>query len=175
MSTIIVAVILVSVLIFICLMLVGVNNKNREKATTELRLRAKEFGTANNLSFTKQEILESCLIGLDEIQRKLFILKKIGEDKYDAVLLDLNEVKSCSKKLVYNKVNIGTAKKEKFENHMDKIALVFDFLDDRRQFQISFFEHRLDQLLKMGVLEEKAKDWETILNNIIDTRLKKTI
>jgi len=58
---------------------------------------------------------------------------------------------------------------------MDKIALVFDFLDDRRQFQISFFEHRLDQLLKMGVLEEKAKDWETILNNIIDTRLKKTI
>jgi len=173
MSTIIVAVILVSIVIFICLVLVGINNKHRKKATTELLTRFNKFGTENKLSFTKQEILETCLIGLDEAQRKLFVLKKIDADKYDFILLDLDEVKKCSKKKIFEKVNIGTSKKEKFENHIDKIALVFDFSDNRQPIQISFFEHKTDHLIKMVELEQKAMDWEAILTKIINIRLKK--
>ena len=85
------------------------------------------------------------------------ILKKIDEDKYDSLLLDLNEVKSCSKEKIYKKVNIGTAKKEKFENHIDKIALVFDFIDNRQPIQISFFEPMLDHLFKMARVRTKSQ------------------
>ena len=60
---------------------------------------------------------------MDGIQRKLLILKKIDENKYHSVLLDLNEVKKCSKKNIYTRVNIETNKKERFENHLDKIVL----------------------------------------------------
>jgi uncharacterized protein YpmB len=173
MSTIIIAVILILIIISICLILVSINNKHRQKTTTELFTRSGKLGTENNLSFSKQEILENCLIGLDEIQRKLLIVKKIDEDKYDSLLLDLNEVKSCSKEKIYKKINIGTAKKEKFENHIEKIALAVDFIDNRQPVQISFFEPMSDHLLKMAELDQKAKDWETILNKIVNTRLKK--
>ena len=83
MSTIIVAASLVSVIIFISLILVSINNKQRQKRVTELLDHFSKLGTENNLSFSSQEILENCIIGLDGIQRKLLILKKIDEHEYD--------------------------------------------------------------------------------------------
>ena len=81
MSTIIVAAILISIVTFICLILISINNRHRKKAITELLARSGKFEAGNNLSFSRQEILENCFIGLDEIQRKLMILRKI-EYKY---------------------------------------------------------------------------------------------
>ena len=80
MSTIIVAAILISIVTFICLILISINNKHRQRETAELLALSSKFGTENNLSFSSREILGNCLIGLDEIQRKILILKKIDED-----------------------------------------------------------------------------------------------
>ena len=88
MSTIIVAAILISVITGICLILVSINNKHRQKKASELLNHFSKLGTGNNLSFSSQEILENCIIGLDGIQRKLLILKKIDKDEYDSILLD---------------------------------------------------------------------------------------
>ena len=124
MSTIIVAAILILVIIFISLFLVSINNKHRQKTTTELLTHFSKLGTENNLSFSSQEILENSIIGLDGIQRKLLILKKIDEDKYDSLLLDLNEVKSCSKKKIYRSVNIGTKKRKSLKTTLIKLYLL---------------------------------------------------
>ena len=173
MSTIIVAAIIISVIISISLKLVSINNKQRKKTSTELLNHFSKLGTGNNLSFSSQEILENCIIGLDGIQRKLLILKKIDKDEYDSILLDLNEVKKCSKKNIYTRVNIGTSKKERFENHLDKIVLDFDFIDNRQPVQILFFEPITNHVFAMLELEQKAKKWETILSQITNTGLKK--
>ena len=173
MSTIIVAAIIISVIISISLKLVSINNKQRKKTSTELLNHFSKLGTENNLSFSSQEILENCIIGLDGIQRKLLILKKIDKDEYDSILLDLNEVKKCSKKNIYTRVNIGTSKKERFENHLDKIVLDFDFIDNRQPVQILFFEPITNHVFAMSELEQKAKKWETILSQITNTGLKK--
>jgi len=173
MSTIIVAAIIISVIISISLKLVSINNKQRKKTSTELLNHFSKLGTENNLSFSSQEILENCIIGLDGIQRKLLILKKIDKDEYDSILLDLNEVKKCSKKNIYTRVNIGTSKKERFENHLDKIVLDFDFIDNRQPVQILFFEPITNHIFAMLELEQKAKKWETILSQIANTGLKK--
>ena len=173
MSTIIVAAIIISVIISISLKLVSINNKQRKKTSTELLNHFSKLGTGNNLSFSSQEILENCIIGLDGIQRKLLILKKIDKDEYDSILLDLNEVKKCSKKNIYTRVNIGTNKKERFENHLDKIVLDFDFIDNRQPVQILFFEPITNHIFAMLELEQKAKKWETILSQIANTGLKK--
>ena len=173
MSTLIVAAILISVITGICLILISINNKHRQKTTSELLNHFSKLGTENNLSFSSQEILENCIIGLDGIQRKLLILKKIDKDEYDSILLDLNEVKKCSKKNIYTRVNIGTSKKERFENHLDKIVLDFDFIDNRQPVQILFFEPITNHVFAMLELEQKAKKWETILSQITNTGLKK--
>ena len=173
MSTIIVTAILISVITGICLVLVSINNKHRQKTASELLNHFSKLGTENKLSFSSQEILENCIIGLDGIQRKLLILKKIDKDEYDSILLDLNEVKKCSKKNIYTRVNIGTSKKERFENHLDKIVLDFDFIDNRQPVQILFFEPITNHIFAMLELEQKAKKWETILSQIANTGLKK--
>ena len=173
MSTIIVAAILISVITGICLILVSINNKHRQKKASELLNHFSKLGTENKLSFSSQEILENCIIGLDGIQRKLLILKKIDKDENDSILLDLNEVKKCSKKNIYTRVNIGTNKKERFENHLDKIVLDFDFIDNRQPVQILFFEPITNHIFAMSELEQKAKKWETILSQIANTGLKK--
>ena len=173
MSTIIVAAFIISVIISICLILVSINNKQRRKTSTELLTHFSKLGTENNLSFSSQEILENWIIGLDGIQRKLLILKKIGKEEYDSILLDLNEVKNCTKRNIYTRVNIGTNKKEKFENHLDKIVLDFDFIDNRQPVQILFFKPVSNHIFAMLELEQKAKKWETILSQIANTGLKK--
>ena len=173
MSTIIVAVIVISIITGICLILVSINNKQRKKTGTELLNHFSKLATENNLSFSSQEIFENCIIGLDGVQRKLLILKKIDKDGYDSILLDLNEVKTCSQKKIYTRINIGTSKKEKFENHLDKIVLEFDFIDNRQPVQILFYEPITNHLFAMSELEHKAKKWETILSQIVHTGLKK--
>ena len=173
MSTLIVAAILISVITGICLILVSINNKHRQKTASELLNHFSKLGTENKLSFSSQEILENCIIGLDGIQRKLLILKKIDKDEYDSILLDLNEVKNCSKRNIYTRVNIGTSKKERFENQLDKIVLDFDFIDNKQPVQILFFEPITNHVFAMSELEQKAKKWETILSQITNTGLKK--
>ena len=173
MSTIIVAAILILIIISICLILVSINNKDRRKTTSELLNHFNKLGTENNLSFSSEEILQDCIIGLDGIQRKLLILKKIDEGKHDSLVVDLNDVKSCSKKKIYRSINIGTEKREKFENQIDKIVLVFDFIDDRQPIHISFFDPVTNHIFAMQELEQKAKNWETILTKLLNTDLRK--
>lgn len=173
MSTFIVAAILIAVIVSISLFLVSINNKHGGKTTTALVTQFSKLGIENNLSFSSQEILENCIIGLDGIKRKLLILNRIDKDKYEPLLLNLDEVKSCSKKKVYRSVNIGTKKKEKFENQVDKIILAFDFIDNRQPVHVSFFEPFTNHILTMSDLEQKAMNWEAILSQIVNTGLKR--
>jgi len=149
------------------------NNKHRKKTSTELLNHFSKVGTENNLSFSSQEILENCIVGLDGIQRKLLILKRIDTNAYDPILLDLNEVKSCAKKKICTRVNIGTNKKERFENHIDKIVLELEFIYNKQPGEILFFEPITNHILAMSELEQKAEKWEAILSQIVNTGLKK--
>ena len=173
MSTIIVAAILISAITGVCLVLVSINNKHRQKTASELLDHFSKLGTENTLSFSSQEILENCMIGLDGKQKKLLILNKNDNVGYVSSLVDLNEVKNCSKRNIYTRVNIGTIKKERFENHIDKIVLDIDFIDNRQPVQIVFFAPITNHVFAMSELEEKAKKWERILSQITNTSLKK--
>ena len=152
MSTIIVAAVLILVIISICLILVSLNNKDRQKTTTELLNHFSKLGTENNLSFSSQEILQNCIIGLDGIQRKLLILKKNDEDKYDSLILDLNDVKSCSKKKIYRSVNVGTEKRKSLRTRLIKSywLLILLIIGNR-------FKYRFLILLRITYL--RCRNW----------------
>jgi hypothetical protein len=174
MSTVIIAVILISVIAAICVILISINNKDREKTTLKLLDHFTGIAMQSNLSFSSQEILETALIGLDGIQRKLLVITKTGADEYDSLLIDLKEVKSCNKKKLYKNVNVGGTEKIKLEKQIDKIVLDFEFADGRPSVQITFFEPLTNHILTMSELEKKAGNWEAMLSKLIHLELKKT-
>jgi len=153
--------------------LVSINNNQRKKKTLELATRFNELGEKNYLSFTHKEVIENFIIGLDQLRMKLFALRKAG-DRYDFQVIDLKEIRSCSKKKIYQSINMGTVKKERYENHIDKIVLEFDFSDNRDPVQISFYESGEDHVLDMPELERKAGSWVAILTKALNSKLKST-
>ena len=171
MSSIIVAAVLILIIAIIILVLVSISNHNRKKNAIELVNRFNEWGERNNLSFTHKELMENFTIGLDEFRKILFVLKKAGS-KYDSQVIYLKDVKSCSKKKVNRTINIGTSKKERYENQIDKIVLEFEYLDNKSPMQISFYELGGNHLLEMPELEAKAASWVTILTKTLNTKLK---
>jgi len=173
MSSIIVASVLILIIVLIILMLVSINNRHRKKNAIELVNRFNELGERNNLSFTHKELMENFTIGLDEFRKILFVIRRI-DGKYDSQVINLRNVKSCSKKKIYRTINMGTLKKERYENHIDKIVLEFDDLDNKAPIQVSFYESGGNHLLEMSELEAKAASWVTILTKILNTKIKGT-
>jgi len=152
--------------------LVSINNNQRKKKTLELASRFNELGEKNYLSFTHKEVIENFIIGLDQLRMKLFALRKAG-DQYDFQVIDLKEIRSCSKKKIYKSINMGTVKKENYENYIDKIVLQFDFLDNRDPVQIAFYESN-GSLSDIPELERKVTNWITILTDTLNRKLKST-
>jgi uncharacterized protein YpmB len=173
MSSIVIAGILILVIVLVCLVLVSINNNHRKKMAIELASRFTEMGERNNLSFTHREMMKNFIIGLDELRRKVFILRK-KDNKYDFQVIDLREAKSCSKKRLYNSINMGTIEKERYEKHIDKIVLELNYTDNRVPIQICFFEANVNHLLEMSELEQKAEGWATILTQTLNSKLKNT-
>ena len=111
MSSIIVASVLILIIVLIILMLVSINNRHRKKNAIELVNRFNELGERNNLSFTHKELMENFTIGLDEFRKILFVIRRI-DGKYDSQVINLRNVKSCSKKKIY-RTNLLTIAKQK--------------------------------------------------------------
>jgi hypothetical protein len=167
MSSIIIAGALITIIVIICLVLVSINNTHRKKLTLELVSRFNDIGIGYNLSFSNKEIFKNFIIGLDELRKKLLILRKT-DDKLHLQVIDLKEVKSCSKQKIYKTVNMGTIKKEQYEKHIDKIVLEFVYTDIRDPVQIIFYESAINNLAEMFELDQKTYSWETILTKTIN-------
>ena len=166
MHSIIIALILVATVTILCLALVSINNRQRKKNANDLVRRFYKLGKERNLKFSKMEILGNFVIGLDDIYNKIMVLTK-SENKYDSNVIDLFDVKNCSKRNIYKRINLGTAKRDEFDSYVDEIFLVFDFHDKAEQVNLCFYESGRNTLLEMSALEQKAKDWETIITRAI--------
>jgi len=173
MSTILVAVILVSFIAAVVLALIWVNNRDRKKATLNLLNKFSDKAMENNLSISSQEVLDNTLIGVDGVQRKLLIVKKIGTDRYDSHLIDLREVKSCRKKSVYKSANLAGGKKSGIGNHVEKVMLEFEYTDGGTLPKLISFGSLDNHILTMSELDEKAKKWEGMIAKLLSNEFKK--
>ncbi len=174
MSTVLVAVIVIAVVGCIVVVLVFLNNRDRKKITLELLDRFSRLAMKNNLSFSSQDILENALIGLDGIQRKVLFISRTGEEKYDSIVIDLNSVKSCSVRNVYRSMNVGTAKNRKVEQLLDRVVLEFETGYGDSPIQITFFQQLVNHFSVLKELEQKAKNWESMLSKLISKDKMKT-
>jgi uncharacterized protein YpmB len=167
----IIVAILIAIIVAIALTLVSINNKHRKKAAFELVARFNELGEKNKLSFSQKEMLENLILGLDELRKKLLVLSR-SENKFDLQVINLREIKHCSRKKLYKTINMGTVKKQQHETHIDKIVLEFDFEDKRAPVQVPFYEAGRSHLLEISDLGRKAESWEKIITRSINNGSK---
>jgi hypothetical protein len=173
MSSIITALIIIGSIAAITLVLISINDKHQKRKREKLLHRFSQIGIENNMSFTSQEILQDGIIGLDGLNKKLLILES-SEDDFNWTIINLEEVKACNVKKLYQVTNRGTLKKQVMEEHLEKLVLQFELKDKNEKIEIPFFSFGKNHIYQLAELEQKAKYWETSLSKLFTTKLKKT-
>src|SRR6185503_15826219 len=97
MSTILIAFLLIAIIIIISFVLVLLNNRHGKRKAIEIVNLFNKQGWEMGLSFSKKEVHENFIIGLDDAHKKLLSVRKTG-NKYNSMVIDLQQVKSCSKR-----------------------------------------------------------------------------
>ncbi len=166
MYTIIIAIVIVAVVAFIIFGLVSIHNRQTRKTVADLLSRFEEAALKENLKFSKKEILGNLIIGLDDVNKKLMIFKRAG-DEYHSQVIDLNEVKDCSKRKVYLKIDVNTRKSEKYENYVEEIVLSFSIPLQLKHENVSFYDSGVHGLRDLAEAEQKATEWETTLRKLL--------
>lgn len=172
MSTLIVAGILVAGVAGICLLLISINNKQKLKYMNQLLHHFSESGTKNNLVFSSQEVLPDCILGLDGVHRKLLLVNRTGEDEFVINLIHLDEVKSCSVKKHYAAIPAGTLKSKRLEQLLETVVLHFELVNNKPPTEIAFYKHPDHHIYQLKELEQKAKDWATLLSKMLTAPAK---
>ena len=174
MSTIIVAAILVGAIMAICLLLISIANKQKNKKMNQLLNRFSEFGTAHNLSFSSQQVLNNCIIGLDGINRKLLVLTQIDNTLFDDYVIDLDEVRNCTVKKHYGNIKPGDLKNKKLETYLERVALKFEFNNEKESIEVTFYNHIDNSVYQIAEIEQKALHWKQILTKMLKGPLMKS-
>jgi hypothetical protein len=139
----------------------------------QLLNRFSELGTAHNLSFSSQEVLNNCIIGLDGINRKLLILTQIDNTLFDDYVVDLDEVKNCTAKKHYGNIKPGDLKNKKLETYLERVALHFEFHNGKEPIEVAFYKHIENNVYHLADIEQKAEHWKQILTKMLKTSVKK--
>ena len=164
MVTLIVAVILIGSVAVICLLLISIHNKHKREIMNNILRHFSQLGAENTLNFSSQELLHNCVLGLDGINRKILVVTK--EDSfYTSVIINLDDVKSCTVKKIYGTIKVGDLKKHKLEQYLEKIVLHVE-LHGKPSVEIVFYENSNSHIYESLELEQKAKHWEAILSKM---------
>jgi hypothetical protein len=170
MSTFFVAAILLSAVIIMILLLITLHNRQKQKAAGRLRQQFSRLGAEHGLSFTAQEATPYGLFGLDGQQRKLLVLDKADDHLFSHILIDLEEVKSCTLQKQYS----PAAKDSKVDDHLNKLVLRFHFNGAALPAEVVFYDYAGNNVFQLPEQSQKAKHWELILTKMLGTQVRNT-
>jgi hypothetical protein len=167
MSSIIIAAIIIGIIAFIIIILTAFHNKQKKKKTSAIVAHFNNTGMENNFSFSCQEILKNCIIGLDGLQRKLLILEFNENEKHKHIhIVDLNKVKHCGLQKIFSTI-ASSDKGKASEVYLEKIQLKFEYTNSNLPVEVIFYDHINNHIYEISEMEHKAKDWQNILNKLI--------
>ena len=159
---------IIYILVTVAVFIFGYRNffyKNAKKIKENLFLRLSKEGTANNLIFCSQEILQNKVIGIDGIQRKIMILEKI-KNKYNCSVISLDEVQNCE--LITSCRALYEDNFNKFEvENLHAIELRFQFKNQAQPASIIFYESLINSQRELVLLKAKAEYWCVMLSKLL--------
>lgn len=161
MSALLVAVILAGSAVAICLLLVSIDNKQKHEAMNKILKYFSQLGTENSLSFSSQEILHNCVLGIDGVHRKILVVTR-ENNYYGSFIIDINKIKECTVKKIYGTIEAGDLEDHKLDQYLERIVLYFE-LHDKPPVEITFYKNFDNNASKARELDQKARYWKTIL------------
>lgn len=145
--------------------------KEKRKRMNRLFHRFSELGSSYNLTFSSQEILHDCIIGLDGMNRKILVIRSKDGVISHSELIALSDVNSCSVIRQYGTIKSGELRVNKLETYLERVALHFE-RESKPPIEIPFYQHRKNVLHELERLEKKARHWELLLSKMIHVPVK---
>lgn len=170
MSTVFITLILFSLVVLIFRSLtffIKTDKKKREN----LFLRLSQEGTANNLTFCSQEILQNKVIGIDGIRRRIMILERI-KNKYNCSVISLDEVQNCEVVTNSGFINAGSLKRYDTGKKLDAIELQFEFKNQAQPASIIFYDGLINSKKELALLKAKAEYWSVMLSKMLNLQVR---
>ena len=128
------------------------------------------LGSKMNLNFSSCEFLKDVLIGFDTEKRKLLVVRGLYQDNRNEILIDLDEVKSCSLKKVYGPIKAGDLKRRRLDQLLEEISLHFEFRGDKAALEVPFYEYSENETSNRIELANKARNWVLKLSDMLRYR-----
>jgi hypothetical protein len=148
--------------------------KREKEKTARLLKRFSRLGSAYGLSFTSQEVLHGCVIGLDGLGRKLLLLKDGKRGRFISQVVWLDKVQRCTTERVYAKSPAAGVKGAAAGVFLEQVVLQLECSNELRPVEIVFYDCRHDAPVELPLLNRKAKDWEIILSKMAKNRMSNT-
>ncbi len=150
---------------FICFSLVFFFKTIKQKKEN-LLLRLSLEGTANNLTFCSQEILQNKVIGIDGIHRKIMVLEKI-KNSFKCSVISLDEVQHCELITNCGSLNVDNLKRFEKEKNLRAIELQFEFKNQAQPASIIFYDNLNNSRRDLEFLKAKAEYWSIMLSKMV--------
>jgi hypothetical protein len=172
METVLLMVIATGITMVSGIVLLRIYNKEKRKRMNHLLHRFSELGSGNNLTFSSQEILHDCIIGLDGVNRKILVAQSVEGIITRTELIDLFDVKTCSVIRQYGSIKGGELRAKKLDTYLEKILLHFN-RDNQPPVEVLFYHYRKNGLHEIEKLAKKARHWELLLSKMIHVPARK--
>jgi hypothetical protein len=172
MDSVIISIVIITILIIVFKTLVSINNRDRKEKMSDLVHRFDILEKEYNLNIYKKEILQDFIVGLDKLRKKLFIFKK-ALDKYDFMIVNIKDLKFCSKKKIYNSSMVQSTRNRRPDKYLDKIVLEFDYTSGNETIRVVYYDSMINNATEISDLDKRADEWERELAEMINGNLKK--
>jgi len=118
------------------------------------------------LNITNQDDVGANVIGLDITKRKLLYAKKTpGASSY--LIIDLNNLESCSIKKEYSNINAGELKAKKLHQFLKSVFLKLVFKNGTGAVSLALFDAQKESPENLEQLEAQARKWENLVSKLL--------
>ena len=131
----------------------------------------RQAAESHHLTLSGEEVLRNGAIGLDGIERKLIYLDKSTHEG-ELVILDLDEVESCSINATYRNIDAGDLEFKNVEDFIESITLRFTHTGSNKQVEIPFYDCNGNYIFELETMRGKAHTWKRIVSQLLDTKLE---
>jgi hypothetical protein len=142
-----------------------------KKKKESLFLKLSKEGSANNLVFCSQEILQNKVIGIDGIHRKIMILEK-ARNKFTCSVISLDEVQNCELITSFRSLNAYRHGDRRTGESPNIISLRFDFKNTGDSASIIFYDASVISRRELELLKAKAEYWNVMFSKMLSRRVR---
>ena len=157
--------ILIGVIVLLCIILFLFVSKNKKNKRSKFLRPLFRLAEENNSQISKYECWNKSVIGIDELNNKVFVIKNVNKTE-TSQFINLADIQKCR----VNKIGRNVSGKEGSIHVVDKIELVF-INRDKTDITVEIYNAEYNSLVLSGELQLSEK-WCKIVNDRITTTFK---